>query len=101
MGKTDKSIGEGISKIVDGWSWNKRIENRLKAEEIRDKKEAEILEGTRKIRCGFCGKIEKLVAKCSRSIVCNKQLCINCAKKCPRCKRYFCQKQIINHKCIY
>lgn len=50
--------------------------------------------------CSNCGKKAEVI--CQKKTIfsnCEKALCSDCAKKCKRCGKYFCDKHLNNHKC--
>jgi len=60
-------------------------------------------------KCSFCGKFGDIKAVCNGfhifdGVMLNTHeqvfpLCSDCAKKCKKCRKYFCKKHIKNHRC--
>ena len=62
-------------------------------------------------KCAYCGKVlskGEVVAKCSSAVShfltrdlfsIGDPLCKDCAKKCPKCNKFYCPKHLETHTC--
>ena len=88
-----------MSKLSGAIKWAAGAYVLGKAMEVDEKVNSEIMSGKRNIICDLCHVSAKYKATCSRTIICAKDLCSNCAKKCRDCGKYFCNNHVDYHSC--